>query len=132
MPATPFQLNAMREAIAVGDEKKVCLLLAAGVSPLDGDAEGLPFLLDAIQHRHLNIVKLLVAEGADVRQRGLMAHTLKPRGEHGPSREIAMFLASGQPLPQSEMDAGLRMAQSAGFEDVASMLISYGAMPVKE
>ena len=129
MSAKKFQLTAMREAIAAGDEHKVRLLLAAGVSPIIDDTDGQTFLADAIVHGHLNLMKLFVNEGADVREPGLLAHALEPGEGRAPSQDIALYLIACMPLPKADLDAALPVAQRLGLDEVAETLIEYGAKP---
>ncbi|MEZ5742191.1 MAG: hypothetical protein R3D89_00285 [Sphingomonadaceae bacterium] len=117
----------MKDAIVDGDEKKVRLLMKAGVS-LASDSPGLyPFVYSAVVNRHFDLVKLCQAEGADMQFPGLLSAAIEPRGNPGPSVEIANHILDTTDLPQEELDSGLISASANGAHQLAQRLIDLGA-----
>ena len=127
MTVSPIRLKAMREAIADGDEKKVRLLMKAGVDVAGTDEKGWPFIECAVINRHMHLVKLLEAEGADMLTPGLICQAIESRGGHGPSRELALYILNGYDLSKEELDGALLSAAGNGDLIVAQALIDRGA-----
>jgi ankyrin repeat protein len=127
MTVSPIRLKAMREAIVDGNEQKVRLLMKAGVDVAGADETGTPYLSYAVIGRHMHLVKLLEAEGADMLTPGLLCRAIEAPAGEGPHRELALHILTNNELPQEERDWGLICASGSGDMELAKALIERGA-----
>lgn len=126
MAVSPIRLKAMYDAVSDGDEKKVRLLLKAGVDAAGCSETGHAFIARAVVCLHMHIVKLLEAEGADMATPGMLCSAIEPRGS-APDRELALYILNATELPQEEISDGLVSAAGLGDLELAQELIDRGA-----
>jgi ankyrin repeat protein len=124
------------EAAAAGDEARLCELLDREPAVINAIAQdGWTPLHLAAHFRHEGAVGLLLARGADVRQRSRNSNEntalhAAAAGNAG-RRLIARLLDAGVEVdaPQSGGFTGLHEAAGTGNEDVVRLLLDAGASP---
>lgn len=85
-----LQLPELVYWASLGDVEQVEQLLAEGIDPNQTDHEGYTALQAAAENDHLDVVKLLVSKGADIRSKG--QYTALELAEMAQNTQIVQYL----------------------------------------
>lgn len=119
--------EAQRQAICSHNNKKVALLIKAGVAA-DGECDGTPFLEYAAMVANEEAFNLLVAHGANCDSDELLHTAVSGDSSGGPvSLGIVQAILSRKEFDAEALNAALRYACVSGSLPVVDALLSRGA-----
>ncbi len=118
------------EAAARGDVKRVKEFLDSGINVNAKDTKGDTALTRAVQHRHKEIVELLLAHGADINAKDGYTSTVLIYAARGGYKEIAeILIAHGAHVNAKKSDdsTALMHAVDYGHADIIELLLAHHA-----
>jgi len=121
----------IHQAACLGQLEKVKQLLAAGVEIDARDPQGWTALRWAAQEGHADVVRLLLAHGADVNGKSDDGEALSDAIRRGHNDVAVLLMVNGANLDGGSHAYGntpLELAVSSGMTDLAKLLISKGAL----
>lgn len=123
VPIFPIGYTALHEAAASGRTELANLLLESGANPNVGTKSGLTPLSMAVLYNHVDVVKRLLAHGADT-------HGELSRAVMRDYRDIVqLLLASGVEIDAHGWSSrtALHWAALKGYSELVQLLLRYGA-----